>query len=291
VGKDPEKVLVTGAAGFVGRYVIQELADQGYSCVAPNRSALDLADEKAVQSFCAGKEFTAVVHLAARIPSVAANGLEEMIRQNMIATHNLLRASGRTGYFVYVSTLDVYGMTKASITEASPTDPMTPYGITKLAAEKLVQAHAEAAGILHCILRLSHVYGVGDRPIKLIPKTIERIFHGRPPVIFGDGSDLRDYIHVRDVARSVGAALKGRIRGVFNIAAGRSRSVLEVVRTILAVSESRLEIDFKARVAPRADLHFETTRARQQLSFFPQEDFEAGIKELCAEEWQQKSLR
>jgi UDP-glucose 4-epimerase len=292
VGKHTERVLVTGGAGFVGRYVIRELTDLGYCCIAPNRSALDLADEEAVRSFCGGREFTAVVHLAARIPGVADNALEDMMRQNMIATRNLLRASEPTGYFAYVSTLDVYGAPRMlPITEDSPTDPTTPYGITKLAAEKLVQAHAEAAGAQHCILRLAHVYGVGDRPVKLIPKTIDRVFHGQPPVISGDGGDRRDYIHVRDVARAVYGAFERRTEGIFNIATGRSRSVLEVVRTILAMSESRLEIEFKPRMAPRVDFQFETGKACQQLGFYPREDFAAGIKELCDDERLRKSLQ
>ncbi len=283
--KGTEEVLVTGATGFVGRHVVRELAGEGYPCVALERRTCDLTDVEALRSFCAGRRFLAVVHLAARIPGIAGDGLEEMIRQNMVATDNVLRAAEEASHFVYVSTLDVYGMPRAlPISETSPTDPVTPYAISKLAAEKLVQAHRGANGRPHCILRLSQVYGPGERPIKLIPRTIERVTRGEPPMIFGDGSDLRDWVHVRDVARAVGAALRARATGVLNVATGRSRTVLDAVRAIVAASGRPLEPVARPRPTPRVDFQFNTRRIREALGFCPREDFDAAIRELCAQE-------
>jgi nucleoside-diphosphate-sugar epimerase len=277
----PDEVLVTGARGFVGRHVIQELAGQGYRVAALDRATCDLTDRKAVHGFFEGKSFSAVMHLAARIPGVGDGTLEDMFHQNMVATHNLLQASRHAGYFVYASTLDVYGVPgDLPITEASPTDPVTAYAITKLAAEKLVQASGAAAGTPYAILRLSHVYGAGDRPIKLIPKTVTRVAGGQPPEVFGDGRDLRDLVHVRDVARAVSAAFRTRARGVFNIAAGQSRSVREVVETIVGVSGRRLEPLHRPRQTSQVDFRFDTARAREMLGFEAREDFAAAIREI-----------
>jgi len=277
----PEELLVTGASGFVGRHVVRELAGQGYRVVALERATCDLTDRKAVHAFFEGKSFSVVIHIAARIPGVGDDTLEDMFHQNMVATDNLLQASRPAGYFVYASTLDVYGVPQVlPITEASPTDPVTAYAITKLAAEKLVQASGAAAGAPYSILRLSHVYGAGDRPIKLIPKTVKRVAGGHPPEVFGDGGDLRDLVHVRDVARAVSAALRTRATGVFNIATGQSSSVREVVGTIVAVSGKRLEPVHRPRQTPRVDFRFDTARTRETLGFEAREDLTAAIREI-----------
>jgi UDP-glucose 4-epimerase len=283
VPDEPDQVLVTGAAGFVGRYVVRELLAHGLTCVTMERSACDLADAGAVRSFCAGRSWQAVVHLAARIPGTGGDELEPMIRDNMVATDNVLGSTPGAAQFVHVSTLDVYGRpTALPMDETSPTEPVTAYGITKLAAEKLVQARRGAAGLPHCILRLSQVYGPGEPPIKLIPRTVERLARGEPPVIFGDGSDLRDWIHVRDVALAVAAAIARRATGIVNVATGRSRSVLDVIRAIAIGSGRPLEPRFLPRPSPRVDFRFDVRRLEAVLGFRAQVDMEAALHELCA---------
>lgn len=278
-----ENVFVTGAGGFIGRHVLGELTGAGYSCSAPSRSNCDLTNPGAVQSFCSSTPFTIVVHLAARIPQSGADLPEDMFRQNLFATNNLLQRLFPKTYLVYTSTLDVYGEPLSlPIRETSPTDPLTHYAIAKLATEKLIQSHCLSHGIDHCVLRLSHVYGAGDRPIKLIPKTIQRVLSGQAPEIFGDGSDLRDYVHVRDVARVITRAVQHKVTGIFNVASGHSCSVLDTIETILKAASSSLQPVLRPRAKPRVDFQFDISHLIQTLDFQPQEDFYRGIQEIIA---------
>ena len=275
-----EPVLVTGAAGFVGQHVVAELKQRGLPCVALRRGDCDLTDAAAVLAFGRGKRFAAIVHVAARIPGIGPDTIADMRRQNVQATENILGLTLLARQFLLVSTLDVYGEPRRlPITESTPTNPLTDYAITKFEAEQLVCARCPAAKPF-CILRVSHVYGPGDRPIKLIPKVVESVKAGRAPEIFGDGSDLRDFIHVRDVARAIVTAVERQATGLFNVASGRSISVRDAVRTILNASGTKLEPVFKPRQKPRVDWRFDVTALRKALDFEPCEDFKGGIREL-----------
>jgi len=215
---EPETILVTGAAGFIGRHVLAELRARGHHCLGLTRTLCDLTDAKAVAAFLRGKPIATVVHAAARMPGLGPHGLEDMLRQNVLGTSNLLEALPGKTYFVHISTIDVYGFPALlPIAERSSTEPVTPYAITKLAAEKLVQALCSPPRSC-CILRLSHVYGPGDDVVKLIPKTVECVSRNQAPEIYGDGSDLRDFVHVRDVARAVARTVECRATGILNVA-------------------------------------------------------------------------
>src|SRR5882724_11217770 len=161
-------IIVTGATGFVGAHLVRELNSKGRSCIAPNRATLDLTNNAAVKAFFASNSAQTVIHAAAKIPSCADDTLENMLRQNVFATANLCEATN--GYFIFISSLDVYGAPlQLPINESTPENPQTDYAISKLASEKLLQARGRESNRKVVILRLAHVYGPNDRPIKLIP--------------------------------------------------------------------------------------------------------------------------
>ncbi len=272
-------VYVTGAKGFIGAHLVEELLARGHNCIALDRRTLDLTDREAVKAFFAAHPPGPLIHAAAKIPSFGDDTLENMLRQNVLTTDNLWNATN--DYFVLCSTLDVYGMPVGlPIAEDSPERPRTDYAISKLTAEKLVQARAHASDRKAAILRISHVYGPNDRPIKLIPKIIAQIRQGDRPCVFGDGSDLRDFIHVRDVARAVRLVVEQQPIGIFNIATGESISVLETVKTIIAVAGHQFEPILKPAHQARVDFRFDILKLRN-LGFEPREDLAVALRELC----------
>jgi len=270
-----DRILITGAGGFLGRYVVAQLP----TACGITRAECDLTDLAAVRRTCDQIQPTLVIHLAAKIPGRGTDSLETIFRENVLATANLLSCLPATGYFLYSSTLDVYGDSPPTpITERTPTDPVTDYAIMKLAAEKVTQARAPArAGIL----RFTHLYGAGDHGIKLIPKVMETVARGDTPVIFGDGSDLRDFLHVTDAARAVVLAAQTRATGIFNVASGHSLTVRETVEAIFHAFQKPVAPIFKPRQKPRLDFSFDTSRLRSELQFQPQITFAVGLTALC----------
>ncbi len=289
------RVLVTGGTGFIGGPLLKMLSfEADIEVVVLARRAkkdhdniryieADLADSRSVEAFAStAGSFDVLVHLMALIPTVgsADPGVHEYVRQNIGATVNLAAClGGRVKSVVYGSTLDVYGtVTALPVTEAHQTEPLTYYGATKLAAEKLLAVLCRERGIPLSILRFSQVYGPGEPVIKAIPAFISAVVDGRPPVVYGDGSDLRDYVYVDDAAAAVMSAMRGSAAGgVFNISGGRPVSLLEVLETVIAAGKTSLRPVFEARRKDRIDMHFDISRARDILGWAPQVSLCDGI--------------
>jgi UDP-glucose 4-epimerase len=287
--KPRQRLLLTGATGFIGSHLWQRLREADAEVIALTRRpdtstasvVCDLSQplgEQAVQL----PEVTAVVHLAALMPksSVPQESIEENIAANLTATLNLAKALPGNPYFVYASSVDVYGCPASlPVTENHPTDPVTYYGAAKLAAEKFLQVFCKDAGIPLLILRLTQVYGAGEPAIKVIPRTIAAVAEGTPPILHGDGSDSRDYIHADDVAEVILRAVRSRPSGIVNVASGKSRSIIEVIRTILRVSGRDLTPRRQPGTKPALHLAFDVSRLKQMLGEIPQKEFEQGLRE------------
>lgn len=289
------RVLVTGGTGFIGGPLLKLLSS------APDTEAVvlarrvrkdhgniryievDLADIGSVEAFAStAGSFDVLVHLMALIPTVASAdpGVREYVRQNIGATVNLAAClGGRVKSVVYGSTLDVYGTVKTlPVTEAHQTEPLTYYGATKLAAEKLLAVLCRERDIPLSILRFSQVYGPGEPVIKAIPAFISAVVDGRPPVVYGDGSDLRDYVYVDDAAAAVMCAIRSdSAGGVFNISGGRPVSLLEVLETVIEAGKSSLRPVFDERRKDRIDMHFDISCAKDVLGWAPSISLCEGI--------------
>jgi UDP-glucose 4-epimerase len=213
--------------------------------------------------------------------SVPHESPAQAVAANLTTTITLLemlRPGAR--YFIHVSTLDVYGAPASlPVDELHPTEPVTYYGAAKLSAEKVVQVYCQEAGIPLLILRPTQVYGPGEPAIKVIPRAIASIAAGQPPVIYGDGSDTRDYVHVSDVAEVIVRALKVRPVGVLNVASGTSRSIAEVVDTILRVSASGLTPLRQPRAKPCTHFAVAISRLESVLGRWAMKDFAEGVRE------------
>ena len=190
---------------------------------------------------------------------------------------------------IYASSAAVYGVPhELPIREDHPTRPISVYGASKLAGEAYCSSFSETFELRTIILRYFNAYGPGqsDEYAGVIKRFIERIKGGKPPIIYGDGLQTRDFIYVEDVANANLLALNSHIDfGIFNIASGKSISILSLAKMILDLMNSNLEPIFapprKGDIRhSRADIR----RAREMLGFEPQIDLESGIKKVIEQE-------
>jgi UDP-glucose 4-epimerase len=258
-----EQVLVTGASGFVGRAVVRALRDGGARVTTIDqvdfpRSEVnglvgDLTDPR-VRDAAVTEGLTGIVHLAA-VTSVLRS-VEDPVgvyEANVGVTASLLelaRARG-VGRFVLSSTNAVVGdVGTATIREDTPLRPLTPYGATKAACEMLMSAYAGSYGMATCALRLTNVYGPGmEHKDSLVARLMKAALSGATVQVYGDGTQVRDFVHVSDVVRGLLLAWERRWVGPLIVGSGRSSSVLEVLDTARRVTGRPLPA---THVAPKA---------------------------------------
>ena len=263
-------VAVTGAAGYIGSHVAHLLAEAGVHVLAVDDMSagvgsridafplveLDLARDEApgvLRAAFAQHQVRAVVHLAAR--KAVGESVEQPMRyyhQNVAGLANLLTAMQSSGVdrLVFSSSAAAYGMPDVDlVTEDLVCAPINPYGETKLVGEWLVRAAARATGLRAVSLRYFNVAGTGRPELadtsvaNLVPILLDRVAEGVPAAVFGDdyptpdGTCVRDYVHVADLAEAHVAALEhletdDRPYDVLNVGTGRGASVLDVVAAL-----------------------------------------------------------
>jgi UDP-glucuronate 4-epimerase len=238
----PLSVLVTGSSGFIGSHVVRQLHAAGHWVTAldymPPKSPLpdgvQFRQCDIRQNHFPMRFFDAVVHLAAL--AGVRQSLKNPLRYhktNVLGTLRLLEYCRTTEvpHFVFASSSSVYGPTSPlPFTEVGPTDPCSPYALTKLIGEQWGRLYARLHGIRFVALRFFSVWGPGQRPDLALEAFTRRIAAGLPVVINGDGSQRRDLTHVSDVARAVELALRWPGPGsvVLNVGTGRNHSVLDM---------------------------------------------------------------
>jgi dTDP-glucose 4,6-dehydratase len=301
-----ERVLVTGGAGFIGSNFVRHLVDRTSLTVtvldrmtyAATREALaglpddrvrlvvgDIADSAVVEPLVG--EVDAVVHFAAE--SHNDNSLsspEPFVHTNVVGTFTLLEAVRRAGVrFHHVSTDEVYGDLDLDdpkrFTEDTPYNPSSPYSATKAASDHLVRAWVRSFGVAATISNCSNNYGPWQHVEKFIPRQITTVVDGGRPRLYGDGLNVRDWIHTRDHSSAVLAVLeRGRIGETYLIGANGERSNLEVARAILRhFGRDEEEIDFVTdRAGHDRRYAIEPGKLRTELGWRPEyDDFEAGL--------------
>ncbi|HEY6397767.1 MAG TPA: NAD-dependent epimerase/dehydratase family protein [Solirubrobacteraceae bacterium] len=293
------RVLVTGGSGFIGRHVVSELSTAGARVRVvdlkphPDPSVEliqgDLADASVLEE-CFAEPCDWVVHLAAVtsvLRSLEHPGLT--YQTNVAATHALLeaaRAAGATA-LALASTNAVTGPMEApAISEAATLRPLTPYGATKAAAEMLMSAYTASYGLRCTALRLTNVYGPGmQAKDSIVARLMRAIRLGGTFEIYGDGRQVRDYVHVADVVQAVRLALASQDwQGPVVIGAGRSLSVLEVLEAVRRVTGAELPVRHgPARPGEMPAVIVDPSRARA-AGWSPRYDFEEGLAGVW-QEW------
>jgi UDP-glucose 4-epimerase len=251
------RVLVTGGSGFIGRHVVKELSADGAQVrvvdLQPHPDPTveivlgDIADRELLdRAFDGG--FDSVVHLAAVTSVLRSLEQPELTyRTNVAGTAALLEAGRAAGVtsLAFASTNAVTGpMESPKISEADPLRPLTPYGSTKAAGEMLMSAYTASYGLRCAPIRLTNVYGPGmQAKDSIVARLMRAIRLGTTFEIYGDGLQVRDYVHVSDVVAAMRLGLTGEAWAApMVIGSGTSLSVLEVVDAVREVSGSEVNV-------------------------------------------------
>ncbi len=298
------RVLVTGAAGFIGSHLAEALIAAGHQVVGVDAFIPYYpreAKEDNLADLCRTAGFTfheadlrtapieplldgvdAVMHLAA-MPGLTRSwdDFDLYLTCNVAATSRLLDAARarEVGRFIYVSTSSVYGL-DAIGGEDMPTTPISPYGVTKLAAENLVTAYVRTFGFPAAILRYFSIYGPRQRPDMAYRIFIEALADGRPITVFGDGTQSRSSTYVSDaVAGTISAISGGRVGEIYNIGGGRRITLNEAINTIADELGVTPIIEFgPARGGDQRHTDADTSRAREAFGYEPTIDPDDGLR-------------
>jgi len=304
-------VLVTGGAGFIGSNLVRRLvADRHTVAVLDNfssgyRSNLlrgvrvvdgDIRDEAAVSAAIAGAEV--VFHLAASVGNKRSidNPLLDA-DVNVMGTLRLLEAARRAGVrkFVASSSAGIFGELKTlPIREDHPIDPDSPYGASKLCAEKETLAFGKLFGIETVCLRYFNVYGPNQRFDaygNVIPIFVFRMLRGERLIIFGDGEQTRDFVNVADVVDANVRASTPGVRGAFNIGSGTRIAINELVANLAQASGIAPWVEYgPPRPGDVRDSLADISAARAAFGFAPQVGLQDGLNEYVV--WaRQEQLR
>lgn len=314
------KVLVTGGAGYIGAHVAAELLNEGYSVRIYDdfsnglhkrvdgkfRDIVegDILDREKLLQAMQGVD--AVIHLAAKkaVEESVKNPLK-YYENNVGGTLNLLAAMSAKGVktIVFSSSAAVYSPNdKDAVEETDPTVPLSPYGATKLLSEELISSVGNAEKISHVSLRYFNVVGsaipeFGDNSKdNLVPKVFLALKNGKRPEIYGsdyptpDGTCIRDYIHVQDLAKAHVAALKkaesGFTSAVYNVGSGKGYSVREMMNQISqTLGKDVNPQESPARAGDSPKLIASIKKIEQELGWRPT----ATLKEMIDSSWAAES--
>ena len=306
------KALVTGGAGFIGSNVVRLLLDEGHQvAVLDNlqsgyRKNLDpfpqvqffkgdVRAAKAVAQCAAGAEV--IFHLAASVGNTRSieNPLEDS-QINVLGTLNVLEAARHGGVrkVVFSSSAGIFGELKTlPIREDHPVEPDSPYGASKLGAEKLCLAYAKLYELEAICLRYFNVFGVNQRYDaygNVIPIFAHRMLHNEPVVIFGDGEQTRDFINVRDVARAnYRAGMSRGVSGAFNLGSATRVTINRLVEMMIEAGGIRPTVQHgPPRKGDVRDSLADISAANKAFGFQPTVTLEAGLKEYMA--WARKEM-
>ncbi|MFC1488109.1 NAD-dependent epimerase/dehydratase family protein [Thermoproteota archaeon] len=299
------KVLITGGAGFIGHNLALYLLNRGWEVIVYD--SLERSSKRAIEKIRSAGillvsqesklktilgEVDVVVHAAAYISVEESIGYpEKYLINNSVFTYTLCKYISELSnqpHLVYISTAAVYGKPQQKVvTEDHPVEPLSPYGLSKLLGEYGVDYFIKVHNLRATILRLFNVYGFGQTGTYagVITKFVERVHEKQPPLIYGDGKQTRDFIHVKDVCEAIRCAITKKVNGTFNVSSGKETSVQELARMILKLEDLKVEPIYVA--AKQGDIIHsvgDPGKIKKALGFETHMDLMDGLGRLLLEE-------
>jgi len=296
------KLIVTGGAGFIGSHLTKYLIKKGHNVSVIDSlrrgslenlkemedkidfQKIDILDYDAMKSVV--KNTDGIFHQAAlgSVPQ-SFKEPEEYRRVNAVGTENVLKLAKEFGFkVVYASSSSVYGnQNKFPIKEDAAKKPLNPYGQSKLEAEQFAEKYSKL-GVKVIGLRYFNVFGIGQNPnyAGVIPKFIEQLIHHKPPIIYGDGNQLRNFTFVDDVVEANVLAFESKTEHAFiNIATGVMTSVRELAEIMINLSGLSIKpIYEKPREGDIEKSQADISLAKSLINWEPKTTLEEGLKKI-----------
>jgi len=302
-----DKLLVTGGLGFIGSNFIRERIERfpesyiiNVDSMSYGSNPLNLADlegsrryrfekcdirdnekiSKLIQLVDVVVHFAAQTHVDRSIVNPSA-----FLESNVIGTHSLLEASRKSNIrrFVQISTDEVYGTAPGnqSFDENSKLNPSSPYSASKAAADLFAISYNKTYGLPVSILRCTNNFGRFQFPEKFIPKCIIRALLGRKVPIYGDGSQVRDWIYVEDFCEAISLVVeRGSSGNIYNVSAGNEATNIEIVRRILALLQKPTELIQFVEDRPGHDARYslDSSFIKEGLGWTPRRPLDEALK-------------
>ena len=303
-------ILVTGCSGFIGSHLSSELIRRNYTVIGiDNLNDVLYSSELKISRLLKLKKLSNfeffeddllnfdfskitknldyVINLAA-LPgqSLSWSKFDTYIDYNIKTTHKLLQFSidKNIKKFVQASTSSVYGSLAVG-DENTPTNPVSPYGISKLASEKLIYTFNKYFNIDYIILRYFSVYGPSQRPDMAISKFIESMKKNEKIFIHGNGEQVRDFTYVDDVVNATISAIESGCKNeIFNVSGGSQTSLINLINMLQKLLESNSELIFTERpIGDQDRTSADISKAQNLLNYYPKFDLDQGLRKQIQE--------
>ncbi|MFJ9982358.1 dTDP-glucose 4,6-dehydratase [Streptomyces cyaneofuscatus] len=306
------KVLVTGGAGFIGSHYTRMILDGSHPgwenaevtvldrlTYAGNRDNLpaahprltfvegDICDAALLREILPGHD--AVVHFAAESHvDRSLHSAAEFVRTNVGGTQSVLDGCLATGVerVVHVSTDEVYGsITEGAWTEEWPLLPNSPYAASKASSDLIARSYWRTHGLNVSITRCSNNYGPYQHPEKLIPLFVTNLLEGEQVPLYGDGRNIREWLHVDDHCRAIQLVLtRGRAGEIYNIGGGNEQTNLQITDRLLDLLNAAPSMVRRVQDRKGHDLRYalDETKIREELGYAPAISFEDGLADTVA---------
>lgn len=301
------RVLVTGGAGFIGSHYVRSLCGGEYPAFADAEVVVldlltyagtltnlepvegryrfvhgDIRDPAAVSAALAGVD--TVVHFAAESHvDRSITGAADFVSTNVVGTQVLLQGALEAGVatFVHVSTDEVYGsIDEGSWPETHPLEPNSPYSASKASSDLLVRSYQRTHGLPACITRCSNNYGPHQFPEKVVPLFVTNLLDGRKVPLYGDGLNVRDWLHVDDHCRGIQLVAEGGRPGeIYNIGGGTELTNAELTRRLVAAvgaDDSMIE-HVEDRKGHDRRYSVDWSKIADELGYAPRTSFDEGL--------------